>query len=132
MFYKTGEPLITLHRKANRNGKFYYFGTLESVSWYLFSSGQFWFGMSEKSRNGDLMIKSNFNNKLVKFGIWAKQSDGTIVIFCDVKGGKYGLVGEYNKKSICDCKSSSYYHRGVLLSVGTQLRVLDDRAKVEN
>ena len=100
MFYKTGEPLITLHRKANRNGKFYYFGTLESVSWYLFSSGQFWFGMSEKSRNGDLMIKSNFNNKLVKFGIWAKQSDGTIVIFCDVKGGKYGLVGEYNKKSI--------------------------------
>ena len=46
------------------------------------------------------MIKSNFNNKLVKFGIWAKQSDGTIVIFCDVKGGKYGLVGEYNKKSI--------------------------------
>jgi hypothetical protein len=31
----------------------------------------------------------------------------------------------------CDCKSSSYYHRGVLLSVGTQLRVLDDRAKVE-
>ncbi len=24
----------------------------------------------------------------------------------------------------CDCKSSSCYHRGVLLSVGTQLRVL--------
>jgi hypothetical protein len=49
MFYKTGQPLITLHRKANRNGKFYYFGTLESVSWYLFASGQFWFGMSENS-----------------------------------------------------------------------------------
>ena len=31
----------------------------------------------------------------------------------------------------CDSKSSSYYHRGVLISVGTQLRVLDDRVKAE-
>ena len=34
-------------------------------------------------------------------------------------------------KFYCDCKSSSYFHRGVLLSVGTQLSVLDDRAMVE-
>jgi len=100
MFYKTGKPLLVLDRKSNRNGKFYYYGVLESVSWYLFSSSQFWYGMSEKSKNGDLMINSDLNDKLTKFGIWAKQADGTIIIFCDVKGGKYGLVGEYNKKSI--------------------------------
>jgi len=46
------------------------------------------------------MINSDLNNKLTKFGIWSKQTDGTIIIFCDAKGGKYGLVGEYNKKSI--------------------------------
>lgn len=100
MFYKTGKPLLVLNRKTNRNGKFYYYGLLESVSWYLFSSSQFWYGMSEKSKNGDLMINSDLNEKLTKFGIWSKQADGTIIIFCDVKGGKYGLVGEYNKKSI--------------------------------
>ena len=100
MFYKTGKPLLVLNRKTNRNGKFYYYGVLESVSWYLFSSSQFWYGMSEKSKNGDLMINSDLNDKVTKFGIWANTPIEPITAKGDVKGGKYGLVGEYNKKSI--------------------------------
>lgn len=100
MFHEKGKPLITLKRKTNRNGNFYYYGIQDSIFWYLFSSNQFWYGTTEKTTSGELMIKNNLNDKLVKFGTWKKQSNGTIIIYCQINGGKYGLLGKYHKKSI--------------------------------
>ena len=104
MYTSIGKCLGNFKQKKNKEGNFYFvwekpnhfflevieFPEIEII--LMFSSNQFWDGMSNKSENGNLMYPQDTNNNLVKLSSWRKQIDGTIFAHIAKENNNYGIL----------------------------------------
>ena len=106
-------------RKTNKYGK-YYFSVIMTLDnnkiyeFFLFSSEQYWSGVSDGSTNGELMFAEvDTENELIKIGTWKKLDDGRIFIIASSDDLKYAFYGvpEEDKILLYDARPTSALER---------------------